>query len=71
MDIILNRSSLELKEKITFVGNSAIAAAQGDKMDVILPSKSRFYCAYNCLLNRIEIGKRDGVFILSQDDLLQ
>lgn len=45
MDIILNRSSLELKEKITFVGNSAIAAARGDKMDVILPSKSRFYCA--------------------------
>ena len=42
MDIISNRSSLVLKEKITFVGNGAIAAAWGDKMDVILPSKSRF-----------------------------
>lgn len=42
MDIILNRSSLELKEKITFVGNGAIAAAWADKMDVILLSKSSF-----------------------------
>lgn len=44
MDIILNKSSLELKEKTTFVSNSAIAAAWGDKMDVILPLKSRFIC---------------------------
>lgn len=44
MDIILNRSSLELKEKITFVGNSAIAAAWGDKMNVIPPSKKQVYC---------------------------
>lgn len=42
MDIILNRSSLEVEEKTTFVGNGAIAAAWGDKMDVILQSKSRF-----------------------------
>lgn len=42
MDIILNRSSLKLGEKITFVGNGAIAGAWGDKMDVILPSKSEF-----------------------------
>lgn len=40
--VILNRSSLELGEKISFVGNGAIAGARGDKMDVILPSKSEF-----------------------------
>lgn len=42
MDIILNRSSLEVKEKTTFADSSAVAAAWGDEMDVILQSKSRF-----------------------------
>lgn len=60
MDIILNRSSLELKEKITFVGNGAIAAAWGDKMDVILPSKSRFIVSKMVFYKGLRLEKEMG-----------
>lgn len=61
----MNRSSLEVKEKTTFVGTGAIAAARADKVDVILQSKSRFIVSRMHLHQRTEIGKRDGVFIFS------
>lgn len=60
MDIILNRSSLEPKEKITFVGVSAIAAPLGDKMDVILPSKSRFIVSQIVRYKRLKLEKEMG-----------
>lgn len=57
MDIILNRSSLEVEEKTTFVGNGAIAAAWGDKMDVILQSKSRFIVSRMVLYKGLRLEK--------------
>lgn len=59
MDIILNRSSLEQKEKITFVGIGAIAA-RGDKMDVILPSKSRFIVSRIVFYKGLRLEKEMG-----------
>lgn len=57
MDIILNRSSLEVEEKTTFVGNGVIAAAWGDKMDVILQSKSRFIVSRMVLHKGLRLEK--------------
>lgn len=53
----MNRSSLEVKEKTTFVGSGAIAAAWGDKVDVILQSKSRFIVSRMLLYRGLRLGK--------------
>lgn len=60
MDIILNRSSLELREKISFVGNSAIVAAWADKMDVILPSKCKFIVSRMVSYKGLRLEKEMG-----------
>lgn len=69
MDVILNRNSLELKEKITFAGNGAIAVAWGDEMPVILTSKSGFIVSRIVFQRELrlekEMGRTDVVLIRS------
>lgn len=60
MDIVLNRSSLEVKEKTTFVGTGAIAAARADKVDEILQSKSRFIVSRMHLHKGLRLEKEMG-----------